>query len=236
MTKELAAILRRVRQRPLGERRVLAVTAYIAAASLITMVWAASLKESLNITSRNIEPVAIKGENNDAKNIPRSAELSKTTASASNPKTPLETLSAALKALASGAKEFNQVIGDLKKNLNLAAGTALTPAQAPNQDTSGYLTGDETDADFFKPETNRTASAKIVMDRDPNPDEIIAINLAEKSYSDSNHAAELLLPTPELAKISAPKRKRASRIAAIINYNLGEMRKTAIDFFEYLRQ
>lgn len=204
MTKGLAVILRRVRQRPLRERRILAVTAYIAAAALITTVWVDSLKKSLSATSGDAKPVVTKNENNGRENGPGSAELNKTPALALNPKTPLQTLSAAVKMLISGAKEFNRAIGGLKKNMDFAAVASPPPAQPANQDTLSYGTSDETEANFSQP-VSRANGAKIAADRGFSPAEIITRSLAEKSYSDSDEAAGLLLPGLEFTKAPTVK-------------------------------
>ena len=237
-----------MRQRPLRERRGLAVTAYIAIASLIAVVWAASFRQSLNIASVDSKSAGINAGNSGAENGLSGSEFKKDPPSAANPETPLQTLRTAMTAMVAGVKEFNHAIGGLKKNLDFAAGIP-PPTQFLNQSTGNDEPGAETKKEASGPEPKADAppnagrvialapGAKKEADagREPSPAEIVSMDLGEKAYS-YLALAKLSLPSPEFARIRIKNLKEQNRFVKIVYYNLGEIRKTAVDFYKYLTQ
>lgn len=226
------------------ERRVLAAAAYIAAASLVAMVWAASFRRSLNVTGADLPGPA----QASAENAPSAAEFQKNSSTALKPETPLETLRSAVKAMAAGAKEINRAIGGLKKNLDLIAGAPpLTPDYSQNAGNGELDAGAGKEADRTEAKAAESSSAGRMIalapgsqkeaddGREPSPAGILSADLAEKSYS-ASAIAKLSRPPLEFARVRIKKLKEQNRVVKIIYYNFGEMRKTAVDFYRYLVQ
>lgn len=211
MTARAKTVLDALKKRPLRERRILAATTYLTAAAVVVALWAASLERTLS-----------PGELAPAGGAPPAAAGAEGTPLAAKPASPLDALGEAIAGIFSQSKnlmaELNRAesreppLATSTNSISTAGTLRETPVANPAAEAAG------------QPE--RAARAKVAPQ---DPAALIASTDASSADSARASAELLALPLPTLAM---PQR----RIGDIIRYNLGELRRTAVDVFRYLTQ
>ena len=218
-----ATILTALRKRPAHERRLLAAVIFVTMAFVIIGLWVTSLERTLSSISNPLlasqQPAAAPG----ASPAPAGAPADR----APQPPAPL----AALKDALSGTVALSrQLITEWKRAESIPATTAEEPA-APAE-PAGAAPSPSPEADATPPPAQTANRAPAT---NPAPGEIIAGAQTEVPYS--SYAAARLLSSPLDPRMVARKPEpEQSRAAAIIFYNLSELRRTAGDIYDYFTE
>lgn len=212
-------MLATLRKRPAQERRIFAAALFITLAFVILGLWVTSLERTLSSISN--PPLASKQPAAAPGSSPAAAGTQADRAP--QPPAPLAALKDALSGTIAASREL---ILELKRT-KTPADTAEQPTlPAPPAEAASPPPMADDPTPPPAPITPGTPAAN------PTPGEIISSARASAPYS--SYAAARLLSSPLDPRMVARKPEpEQSRAAAIIFYNLSELRRTAGDVYEY---
>ena len=231
MPGTIPSFITAIRKRPEHERRILAVATYLAGCAVILALGAASIIKTLSLGGSPGAASAIKESTGAAAPTPAIT-------SDSRPVGPLQAFREVLRAAGTGSKNL---IAELYRAKELApppgdaltgtptGGTPTAPLPATPQPVLGTA-----EAIPVSVPGEKAASPIAVNIKPAGPAKIIADALDLPLHS--NYAVARLLATPLEAKVRPPTSapaKKTSYIGEVVQYNLGELKRTGKDVYEY---
>lgn len=229
MPRGFGVILSDLRRRPAAERRILAVTAYAASAAVVVALGVVSLGQ---VFSRAIPPA---GGKDMLTGTPASGSIvlrpgESPAARAHEPASPLAAIRETSQAFAESIREASRALGEAGRRAAALEGPATpSPSQTSESKTSAGKPPQAT-APVVLPEVLVSRPASLVTGKAQTPAVRLSGELKPKSYS--TYAAARLLASP-LPATEDEESGAAGRLIDILAYNLGEIRRTAVDVYQF---
>ena len=224
-----SSVFASLRRRPLAERRILALSSYLALTAVILAGWITSLGQAIPSLTPPSPPSQAPGT--ETKPVAGAAAGETQTLSA-QPTAPLQALKEALQGTLAESK------GIIEKLNRPERAPAAAPEPPPAAPGAGAL---------LPPAVGQPAAARLAGRAAPTkqntmhtikedgPARLLTGSPLRPPYS--AYAASRLLSTPLDAAVRPPAAgDRTSRIGEVIAYNLGEIARTAVDFYRYFSQ
>lgn len=228
MGRNLPNAFASLRRRPLAERRILALAAYLALAAVIFAGWITSLGQTL-------PSLALPSPANPAPGTgtgPAAAAAAPPAAAppAAQPAAPLQ----ALREAVSGAiAQSKGIVAELRRLERAPATAPEPPPAAPGKSAAVPSAAGEPTA--AGPAALAKTGQSHITTNEGGPARLLTGSLLPPPYS--AYAASRLLSTPlDLPVRPAAAGTGRSRIGEVIAYNLNEIGRTAVDVYKYFTQ
>lgn len=227
MGSNLPSTFASLRRRPLAERRILALAAYLALAAVIFAGWIASLGQTLPSVAlpspANPAPGTGTGPATVAAAPPEAAPP------VAQPAAPLQALK---EALSGAITQSKGIVAELRRLERAPAAAPEPPPAAPGASAAVPAAARPRPAGpaaLTKTDQNR------ITTNEGGPARLLTGALIPPPYS--AYAASRLLSTPLDATVRPPAAGTGrSRIGEVIAYNLNEIGRTAVDVYKYFTQ